>query len=71
MNEDIALPVLSREKGDTVRRVAAGQYPISYPSSPVRVHAFAPIGQPISTIMDRFGPPSRVSFDGKGGTVYT
>jgi hypothetical protein len=29
------------------------------------------IGQPISTIMDRFGPPSRVSFDGKGGTVYT
>jgi len=29
------------------------------------------IGQPISTIMDRFGPPSRVSSDGKGGTVYT
>ena len=29
------------------------------------------IGQPISTIMDRLGPPSRVSFDGKGGTVYT
>jgi len=29
------------------------------------------IGQPISTIIDRFGPPSRVSSDGKGGTVYT
>jgi hypothetical protein len=28
------------------------------------------IGQPISTITDRWGPPSRVSSDGKGGTVY-
>jgi hypothetical protein len=28
------------------------------------------IGQPISTITDRFGPPSRVSPDGKGGTIY-
>ena len=30
----------------------------------------AEIGQPISTITDRLGPPLRVSSDGKGGTVY-
>jgi hypothetical protein len=28
------------------------------------------IGQPISTVMDRLGPASRVHSDGKGGTVY-
>ena len=28
------------------------------------------IGQPISTIMDSWGPASRVSSDGKGGMVY-
>jgi hypothetical protein len=28
------------------------------------------IGQPISTITDRWGPPSRVGSDGKGGMVY-
>ena len=29
------------------------------------------IGQSISTIMDRMGPPARVSPDGRGGSVYT
>jgi hypothetical protein len=29
------------------------------------------IGQPISTIIDSWGPPSRVTSDGKGGNVYT
>ena len=28
------------------------------------------IGQPISTIMDRMGSPSRVDSDGQGGKVY-
>ena len=28
------------------------------------------IGQPISTIIGRLGPPSRVNPDGKGGSVY-
>ena len=28
------------------------------------------IGQPISTIIDRSGPPSRVGTDGEGGKVY-
>jgi len=28
------------------------------------------IGQPISTIIDRMGPPTRVVPDGKGGSVY-
>jgi hypothetical protein len=28
------------------------------------------IGQPISTVMDRLGPPTRVTSDGKGGNVY-
>jgi hypothetical protein len=28
------------------------------------------IGQPISTIIDRMGPPSRVTPDGRGGNVY-
>jgi hypothetical protein len=28
------------------------------------------MGQPISTIIDRFGPPSRVTPDGKGGSIY-
>jgi len=28
------------------------------------------IGQPISTIIDSRGPPSRVTSDGKGGSVY-
>lgn len=29
------------------------------------------IGQPISTIIDSLGPPSRVTSDGSGGSVYT
>jgi hypothetical protein len=28
------------------------------------------IGQPISTIIDSMGPPSRVTPDGRGGSVY-
>ena len=28
------------------------------------------IGQPISTVIDHLGPPTRVSSDGKGGSVY-
>jgi hypothetical protein len=28
------------------------------------------IGQPISTIIDHLGPPTRVIPDGKGGSVY-
>jgi hypothetical protein len=28
------------------------------------------IGQPISTIIDRMGPPSRVTPDGRGGSIY-
>lgn len=28
------------------------------------------IGQPISTVMDRYGPPSRVTSDGSGGSIY-
>jgi hypothetical protein len=28
------------------------------------------MGQPISTIIDSWGPPSRVTADGKGGSVY-
>jgi hypothetical protein len=28
------------------------------------------IGQPISTVVERWGPPSRVTPDGKGGNVY-
>jgi len=28
------------------------------------------IGQPISTMIDRWGPPSRVTSDGRGGSVY-
>ena len=28
------------------------------------------IGQPISTIIDQWGPPSRVTSDGRGGKVY-
>jgi len=28
------------------------------------------IGQPISMMMDSLGPPSRVTSDGKGGSVY-
>ena len=28
------------------------------------------IGQPISTMIDRLGPPSRVTSDGRGGSVY-
>ena len=28
------------------------------------------IGQPISTIIDSIGPPSRVTPDGRGGSVY-
>jgi hypothetical protein len=28
------------------------------------------MGQPISTIIDRLGPPSRVTADGRGGSVY-
>ena len=28
------------------------------------------IGQPISTVIDRYGPPSRVTPDGMGGSVY-
>jgi len=29
------------------------------------------IGQPISTIINSWGPPSRVTPDGRGGSVYT
>lgn len=28
------------------------------------------IGQPISTIIDHWGPPTRVNPDGEGGSVY-
>ena len=28
------------------------------------------IGKPVSTIIDRWGPPSRVTSDGRGGSVY-
>ena len=28
------------------------------------------IGQPISTVVERLGPPTRVTPDGKGGSVY-
>jgi len=28
------------------------------------------IGQPISTMIDRWGPPSRVTSDGRDGSVY-
>jgi hypothetical protein len=28
------------------------------------------IGQPISTVVERWGPPSRVTPDGRGGGVY-
>jgi hypothetical protein len=28
------------------------------------------IGQPISVVIDRWGPPSRVTSDGSGGKVY-
>ncbi len=28
------------------------------------------IGQPISTIIDRHGPPTRVTPDGSGGSIY-
>ena len=28
------------------------------------------IGQPISTVTERLGPPTRVTPDGKGGSVY-
>ncbi len=28
------------------------------------------IGQPISTVTDRLGPPTRVTPDGKGGSIY-
>jgi hypothetical protein len=28
------------------------------------------IGQPISSVMDRWGSPSRMSSDGKGGKIY-
>ncbi len=28
------------------------------------------IGQPISTVIDTWGPPSRVTSDGRGGNVY-
>ncbi len=28
------------------------------------------IGQPISPLIDRYGPPQRVTPDGKGGSVY-
>jgi len=28
------------------------------------------IGQPISTVIDHWGPPSRVIPDGRGGSVY-
>ena len=28
------------------------------------------IGQPISTIIDSMGPPSRVTPDGRGGSIY-
>jgi len=29
------------------------------------------IGQPISMVIGRYGPPSRVTPDGKGGSIYT
>jgi len=29
------------------------------------------IGQPISAVIGRYGPPSRVTPDGKGGSIYT
>ena len=28
------------------------------------------IGQPISTVTERLGPPTRVTPDGKGGSIY-
>ena len=28
------------------------------------------IGQPISTVTDRLGPPTRIAPDGKGGSIY-
>ena len=28
------------------------------------------IGQPISTVIERWGPPSRATPDGRGGSVY-